>query len=210
MTSPESRNEPIWELVGFSLRTKLWLRKPLQLSNSKKIWEERKKQFCRCTEVITRNRPPLLPTYFYSVSINNFIINENICYCSVILIILFYFFYLYLFFRQNHNLEGKKVFISLHIVHANTYIYDGSTLANNISQSVKVGLALLEAPAPKSLCFLSQMFSGNGRAGWCWFGQSYWDLQFQQGADWSHSQQAGPQIQACQQPGMLNDLYCIK
>lgn len=43
MTSPESWNEPNWELVGFSLRTKLWPRKPPQLSNSEKIWEERKK-----------------------------------------------------------------------------------------------------------------------------------------------------------------------
>lgn len=55
--------------------------------------------------------------------------------------------------------------------------------------------------------FFGSLFLGNGRAGGRWFGQSYRRLQFQQGADWSHSEQARPQIQACQQPGMLKDLF---
>lgn len=51
--------------------------------------------------------------------------------------------------------------------------------------------------------------SGNGRAGGCWSGQSDRCLQLQQGADWSHSQQARPEIQACQQPGTPNTLFLV-
>lgn len=54
---------------------------------------------------------------------------------------------------------------------------------------------------------LTLRLSGDGRAGGCRSGQSYWRFKLQQGSDWSYSEQTRPQIQTSQQPGMTTSCW---